>query len=263
MNIPENFIFNILAIYVAVMILFYLISEQFIFFPPKASYKDSEQVIKIKTKSGKKISAYFFKNPKSKYTLLYSHGNAADIGQMRPIFELFFKQGYSIFSYDYQGYGTSEGRPSEKNTYEDIRAAFDYLTIDAGIPENNIILFGSSVGCGPTIDLAIEKPKVAALILESPFLSVFRVLTRIPLFPVDRYNNIKKVKEVKMPVLVIHGTEDTVIPTWHGERIFKAIPTQKQAYWVEGADHNDILYVAREQYWQALDKFVSTLNSSD
>jgi pimeloyl-ACP methyl ester carboxylesterase len=95
------------------------------------------------------------------------------------------------------------------------------------VPPERIILYGYSVGTGPSVYLAARRP-VAGLILESPFVSTFRVMTKIPLFPVDKLRNLHEIKRVHCPVLVLHGTRDTIIPFWHGQQVFAASQQSEQ-----------------------------------
>jgi abhydrolase domain-containing protein 17 len=232
--------------------LFY--SDRLIFQPQVSSYKDTDEIIKLSSKDGVKISALYLPNSKATFTILYSHGNAEDLGDLLPILRAIRDTGFSIFAYDYQGYGTSQGMPSESNTYADIDAAYDYLINNLKISPGKIISFGHSVGGGPAIDLAVRRP-VAGLIVECSFTTAFRVLTRITLFPFDRFNNIKKIREVRCPVLIIHGKEDQVIPSFHGERLFEAANEPKHLLLIDNADHNNILWKAGDLYSKTLSDF--------
>ena len=102
------------------------------------------------------------------------------------------------------------------------------------------------------VDLAARRP-VAGLIIESSFVSAYRVMTGIPILPVDQFRSLKKLSAVDAPVLVIHGTTDEIIAPWHGRRLAEAVPaTRRRTLWVEGAGHNDLLAVAGDAYWVAL-----------
>jgi fermentation-respiration switch protein FrsA (DUF1100 family) len=92
-------------------------------------------------------------------------------------------------------------------------------------------------------------------VLESAFVSAFRVLTRVSLLPFDRFHNLRHIRRVRCPVLVIHGTDDEVIPVSHGWRLFEAAGQPKQALWIEGAHHNDVPFVGGARYWRALATF--------
>lgn len=162
--------------------------------------------------------------------------------------------GFAVFAYDYQGYGTSEGKPTERHANDDEDAAYNFLVQSMHIQPTKIIAFGRSVGSGRAADLASRRP-VAGLILESAFTSTFRVMTRVSVFPFDRFNNLYKIKNVHRPVLIIHGTQDTVINAVHGRELFAAANEPKRALWVEGANHNDVALVGGAQYSDALKAF--------
>ena len=246
----------LVSIYVLVLIIAIFSSERLIFQPQPPGYRDSAAILKLTSSDGAKISAIYLPNPAATFTVLFSHGNAEDVGYVAPLLEQIRGAGFSVFAYDYQGYGTSEGKPTEAHTYDDEEAAYNYLTQTMRIQPNRIIAFGRSVGTGPAVDLASRRP-VAGLILQSPFLSAFRVMTRIPVLPFDRFNNLRKIRKVHCPVLVIHGTQDTVINVAHGKELFAAANEPKQAFWVDGANHNDVELVAGPQYVNALTAFVN------
>ncbi|XXG88858.1 hypothetical protein AAC387_Pa12g1010 [Persea americana] len=137
-------------------------------------------------------------------TLLYSHGNAADLGQMYELFiQLSIHLKVNLMGYDYSGYGQSTGKPSEQNTYADIEAAYKCLEGSYGAKEEDVILYGQSIGNDPTLDLAIRLPQLRAMVLHSPILSGLRVM-----YPVKRtywfdiYKNIDKIPSVNCLVLV-------------------------------------------------------------
>lgn len=130
----------------------------------------------LDTKVGNKIVATFWKHPFGKFTLLYSHGNAADLGQMQELFiELRAHLRLNIMSYDYSGYGASTGKPSELNTYYDIEAVYNCLKDKYGIKQEDIILYGQSVGSGPTLHLAARLQRLRGVVLHSAILSGIRV----------------------------------------------------------------------------------------
>src|SRR5574342_467910 len=117
-----------------------------IFLPPAPSYPDMPDVIRLATASGERIAAVYLPNPRATYTMLFSHGNAEDLGGIRPLLPVLQDLGFSVLAYDYRGYGLSEGQPSERNVYADIDAAYDYLTRDARVQPGRLILYGRSLG---------------------------------------------------------------------------------------------------------------------
>lgn len=253
----------IVFIYACFVLFAYLFSDRIIFLGQgwKPSYKDGPEILKIETKDGEKISALYLAEPNSEFTILYSHGNAEDIGDIREVLEAFQHKGFSVLAYDYRGYGTSSGKPSEKNTYEDAEAVYDYLTGKLGCPPERIIVLGRSLGGGAAMHLACRK-KVAGLILEGAFVTAFRTATHFTLLPFDKFRNIDKIKQVHCPILVIHGKNDGIVPFWHGEKLFEAANEPKLKFWVDGAGHNDLFWVAGTRYWDIIKEFTDIVRTN-
>ena len=247
------FIYAFFAVYV------YFRADSMIFLPQACSYQDNQDILKLKNTDNKNISAIYLPNPQAKYTILYAHGNAEDLGYIKPHLAKIRDLGFSVFAYDYRGYGTSEGIPTEKAAYQDINTAYNYLTQTLKITPQQIIVFGRSVGGGSAVDLASKKP-VAGLIVESSFTSIFRVVVPVPLLPFDKFTNLDKIKKVTCPALIIHGKSDEIIPFTHGEKLFAAVSSPKLSFWVEKASHNDLSSVAGEKYWEMLKKFADLLD---
>ncbi|CAG4977786.1 unnamed protein product [Parnassius apollo] len=196
-----------------------------------------------RTTRGNRIACLFVRcSPNARFTILFSHGNAVDLGQMSSFYlGLGTRINCNIFSYDYSGYGVSGGKPSEKNLYADIDAAWQALRTRYGISPENIILYGQSIGTVPTVDLA-ARYEVGAVVLHSPLMSGMRVAfpnTKRTWF-FDAFPSIDKIPKVTSPVLVIHGTEDEVIDFSHGLAIYERCPRAVEPLWVEGAGHNDV-----------------------
>lgn len=248
----------IFIFYLLVGVFAYFQSDSIIFQPQKLNFKDDFSIIKLTTPNAKKISAKFFKNEKADYTILYSHGNAEDIFTSTPFFEDLSEAGFNVLAYDYRGYGTSEGASSEKNSYEDIETAYNYLVNEQKISPDKIIIHGRSLGGAVSIDLASKK-KCGGLIVESSFVSAFRVMTKIQLYPFDKFESIHKISNVKCPILIIHGTKDTLIPFWHSEKLLEKANEPKTFYVVENAGHNDLVYVAGNRYFEEIKQFSNSL----
>jgi alpha-beta hydrolase superfamily lysophospholipase len=248
----------VLGAYLITLIAAAFFSDRIIFRPQQAGYRDHEGILKLASSGGAKISAAYLANPEAVFTVLFSHGNAQDIGDAQPLLERIRAEGFAVFAYDYQGYGTSEGRPSQRHAYEDEDAAYNFLVESMHVQPNRIIAYGHSVGSGPACDLASRRP-LAGLILESAFTSAFRVMTRVRVLPFDKFDNLSKIKSVRCPVLVMHGTEDSVIKTAHGKKLFAAANQPKQALWVEGANHNDVASIGGARYSDALKTFATLI----
>ncbi|CAM6074954.1 unnamed protein product [Sphagnum tenellum] len=257
------------------------VAARFAFFPPtppsyqviedeatgklwlsEAVPREDVDVMKLPTKRGTEIVALYVKHPTANLTLLYSHGNAADLGQMHELFvELSVHLRINVLGYDYSGYGASTGKPSEPNTYADIEAAYECLEHMYGVQEENVVLYGQSVGSGPTLDLATRKPHLRGVVLHSPILSGLRVM-----YPVKRtywfdiYKNIDKIGFVNCPVLVMHGTADEVVDWSHGKQLYELSNKKYEPLWLKGGGHCNLeLY---PEYIKHLRKYLQTLERS-
>ncbi|KAL0910585.1 hypothetical protein M5K25_021583 [Dendrobium thyrsiflorum] len=217
------------------------------------------EVWRLRTRRGNEIIAMYVRNPSAVLTLLYSHGNAADLGQLYDLLtELSVHLRVNVMGYDYSGYGQSSGKPSEQNTYVDIEAVYKCLEENYGTNAENIILYGQSVGSGPTLDLATQLSNIRAVVLHSPILSGLRVM-----YPVkhsywfDIYKNIDKVPRVTCPVLIIHGTADEVVDWSHGKRLWELCKEKYEPLWIKGGRHCNLeLY---PEYIRHLKKFISAV----
>lgn len=221
---------------------------------------ENVEIFHARTRRGNKIACMYVRPcADAHFTLLFSHGNAVDLGQMCSFYYgLGYRLGCNVFSYDYSGYGCSSGRPSEKNLYADIAAALQALRTKFQVPPEKVILYGQSIGTVPSVDLASTNDNLAALILHSPLMSGMRVA-----FPgtqrtwcCDAFPSIEKVPRVRCPTLVIHGTDDDVIDFSHGLSIYEQCPASVEPLWVAGAGHNDVeLHAA---YLDRLRTFIET-----
>ncbi|MBD2499333.1 alpha/beta hydrolase [Anabaena azotica] len=252
---------SIIFIYLFFAVYVYLRADSMIFLPQPSSYQDTQAIFKLKSGGETKISAVYLVNPTAKYTILYAHGNAEDLGEIKQFLEQLRDLGFNVLAYDYRGYGTSEGTPTENHAYQDIDAAYNYLIKDLKIPPKNIIVFGRSVGGGSAVDLAARQP-IGGLILESTFTSAFRVVVPIKILPFDKFNNLQKIKAVRCPVLIIHGQADEIISVTHGQKLYAAAPSPKLSLWVENASHNDVFWVAGQRYQNILREFANLVSSS-
>ncbi|KAL7604829.1 uncharacterized protein LOC111876030 isoform X1 [Lactuca sativa] len=226
------------------------------------SERANVDVLKLKTKRGTEIVAAYVKNPVASLTVLYSHGNAADLGQMYDLFcELSVHLRVNLMGYDYTGYGQSSGKPTEQNTYADIEAAYRCLEETYGVKEEDVILYGQSVGSGPTLDLAARLSRLRAVVLHSPIMSGIRVM-----YPVKRtywfdiYKNIDKIPLVKCPVLVIHGTKDDVVDFSHGKQLWEHCVVKYEPLWIKGGNHCDLELFP--EYIRHLKKFILAVEKS-
>lgn len=160
--------------------------------------------------------------------------------------------------YDYSGYGQSTGKPSEDNTYADIDAAFECLERDYGTSQEDIILYGQSVGSGPTLDLASRLTQLRGVVLHSPILSGLRVMYPVKhTYWFDIYKNIDKIGQVSCPVLVMHGTTDEVVDCSHGRQLWNLSKEKYEPLWISGGGHCNL--EVYPEYLRHLKKFIQFL----
>jgi fermentation-respiration switch protein FrsA (DUF1100 family) len=249
---------SLLFVYVCLALFAWVWSDRMIFQPQPPTYGDADWAFDLPTADTTPLTAVHLTHTNATYTILYNHANAVDIGDILFFLKLYRDAGFSVLSYDYPGYGTSPGRPTSGNACAAADAAFLYLTDHCNIPPEHIIVHGRSVGGGPAIYLA-EKYPVAGLIAESSFVSAFRVMTRIPMMPFDKFRNLARIDHVDCPLLVLHGTDDQTIPIWHGEALYSRAKAPKTHCWLPNATHNEMPLAAEAIYWDAIQSFADTL----
>lgn len=207
-----------------------------------------------------RISAWYFPG-KSNNTVLYCHGNAGNISHRMEKIQMFTSIGLGVFIFDYRGYGKSQGRPSEKGTYRDGLAAYKYLVEKRKVSDGQIIFYGESLGGGVATELATRLPG-RALILESPFTSVVAMGEHFyPFLPSrlivsNHYDNLAKIDQVKMPVLIMHSPEDEIIPYPMAKTLFERAHEPKLFFELRG-DHNGG-YALTEGYLATIAAFLKS-----
>jgi fermentation-respiration switch protein FrsA (DUF1100 family) len=219
--------------------------------------------VSLATRDGEQLDAWFIPADPMRGVVLFCHGNAGNISHRLDSIRLFHGLGLSVLIFDYRGYGRSSGKPTEKGTYRDADAAWDYLVKQRGIAPGQIILFGRSLGAAIAADLATRQ-RAAAVILESAFTSVPDVAAGFyPWLPVRwlsryQYDTGKKLADIHGPVLIVHSRDDEIIPYANGERLFEVANEPKQFLPLRGG-HNDGFMVSGKDYIQGLDGFLGTV----
>lgn len=244
-------------IYLILLIIVLFFADSLIHRPPQAGYTaELAGISQIEMPDGRKIAVSYLPAKQGMPTLLWSHGNAEDIGYLRQRHERFVKEGFGILAYDYPGYGMSEGKPDEQGCYDAAMTTWKHLTETLKVSPDDVVIYGQSVGSGASVWLATQVD-AAGLVLVSPFVSAFRTVTRIPLFPGDRFRNLSRMEKIDEPLLVIHGSNDQVISQWHGKKLYEKHAGPKTWFPIDGVGHNDIYVLADEQVLDAIKKFCS------
>ena len=196
--------------------------------------------------------------------LLYLHGNGSNISGNLGQAVRFQQLGFSVLIVDYRGYGLSQGNfPTEKQVYDDAQLAWNYLVKERGIKPQNIFLYGHSIGGAIAIDLGVRNPEVAGLIVEGSFTSIRDMIDHqgvYRFFPVDlllnhSFDSLSKIPRLESPLLLIHGTDDTIVPAKMSQVLFDVATVPKQLLFVPNADHHNVASVGENLYLQSVRDF--------
>jgi len=210
----------------------------------------------LDTMDGDKIHGWFYQGEK-KETILYCHGNAGNIGDREHIIHFFKNMGYSVFMFDYSGYGRSTGKPSEKSLFHSAQIACEYLVKDRKTSLDNIIIFGSSIGSSVASWLT-QYCRPRCLILQAPF---YRIKEMVPSmiksfkFTCPEFDTITYLKNRmdEVPVLVLHSPDDALIPCAQGEQLCQEIEDPKLFIKIRGTHSSPIM---DREYHENISSFI-------
>lgn len=196
--------------------------------------------------------------------LLLCHGNAGNVGDRIPHAQLLSAAGFDVLLFDYRGYGRSSGRPSEEGTYRDAFAAQGALLARHGVEESLIFYLGESLGGAVALALALEAPP-RGVVLQSAFTGV-RSMSRLhyPFIPgavvPDAYPSLRLIGQLRVPLLVLHGERDDIVPLSEGRALFDAAPARKEIQVFPGLGHNDLVPLAGSAYAEAIASWAGRLD---
>jgi fermentation-respiration switch protein FrsA (DUF1100 family) len=239
------------GVYLSVLLLLFLSQRTLIYHPSKdvpepAQYGVSDmQVVRIRTPDGFSLHCWWRAPSRTdRTTFLYFHGNAGNIGDRAFKVRRYLDAGYGVLLVGYRYNADADGRPSEEGLYADGQAAYAFLR-GHGVPADRIVVYGESLGSGVATHVATTN-EVGAVVLEAPYTSIGDVAqTHYWYVParwliLDRFDSLERIGQLKVPVLVLHGESDTVIPVKFGRKLFEAARQPKEAYFVPGGGHADL-----------------------
>lgn len=247
-----------------------LVDRTFLFYPYEAWVATPEdggvpyEDLMLTAEDGTAISAWYVpaRDPRAP-VMLFCHGNAGNISHRVHNLVLLNRIGISVLIFDYPGFGRSGGTPQEAGVYASARSAYRHLVEDRGVPPERIVLFGRSLGAAVAVELAAAGHG-RALIMESGFTDLYEMGRRLyPVLPLPtrlrrKYPSIERLPEVRMPLLIIHGEEDRLVPVAMARRLFEAARRPKDLYLIPGAGHDDTVTVGGGEYCSRLRTFVTT-----
>ncbi len=225
--------------------------------------------VRFPAADGRMLHGWFVPAAGARFTLCWFHGNAGNIShRVHHLGYLHRRFGLNTFIFDYRGYGHSEGwrfSLSERATYRDATGALAYLRRRSDVDPRRIIYFGQSLGAAVAVELSRRHPP-AGLVIETTF-STLKDVARIhyPYVPLwllqTKYDTVSKLPELRVPLLILHGDQDEVVPLALAERLYAAARDPKTLAVVHGAHHNDIYIVGNAEYFSAWERFLKSLET--
>jgi len=257
----------VVLVYFLVTLGLYIFQRNLLYHPVENNYYGDKlsvniEKVNITTDDNIDLLAWYHNKDIKKYkTILFFHGNAGSLENRIHKINHFKDMNINFILLAWRGFSGNKGKPTEQGLYQDARSAVKWL-INQGVTEENIIIYGESLGTGVATEIAQNK-NFAGVILESPFTSMIDLGKKYyPIFPVklllkDKYESEKKIKNLKSPLLVIHGKKDKIVPFYMGKKIFDMANNPKFNYFTEMDDH---MMNYDENLINEIDLFIRTLN---
>jgi len=257
----------VFLVYLLVTLGLYIFQRNLLYHPAENNYSGDKltvniEKVKITTDDNINLLAWYHRKDIKNYkTILYLHGNAGSLENRIHKINHFNDMNINFLLLAWRGFNGNAGKPTEQGLYQDARSAVKWL-INQGAREENIIIYGESLGTGVATEIA-QNQNFAGIILESPFTSMVAAgKSKYPIFPIklllkDKYESDKKIKNIMFPILVMHGEVDKIVPFWMGEKIFQLANEPKYSYFTKYDDH---MMEYDEKLVFALNKFIKSLN---
>ncbi len=258
-----------LMFYLGLSLFLYFYQHRLVYLPDYPSRKVAAtpadiglefESVTLDASDGVRLDGWFLPHKEARATLLFFHGNAGNISHRLDSLALFHQLGLAVLIVDYRGYGRSGGEPSEAGFYRDAEAAWQHLTLERRIPPERILLFGRSLG-GAVAGYLASQHQAMGVVLESTFTSAPDLASDLyPWLPARwlisfDFDTHARLSAVEMPLMVIHSTQDEIIPFAHGEALYRAAKAPKRLLQLNG-DHNQGFAHSSERYLRGLDEFI-------
>ena len=264
-----------LIVLVVVSLVFWAqIEKRFVFYPDSHLVASPGQLglayeeVFFETEDGLSLHGWFVPGS-GEVTWLWFHGNGGNISHRLDEVALFHHRlGVNQFIFDYRGYGKSEGKPTERGTYTDARAALANLQARGDLDRDKVVYFGRSLGTAVAVELATAQEPMA-LVLVAPFTSVSNMARIVfPIAPLHRlvrgrYDSLERIAGIRTPLLVVHGDRDQTIPLTEARRLFDAANEPKRFLVLPGSGHNDTYIAGGRVYWDAMEDFLNFVSNGD
>ena len=243
----STLIFSVIFIYLIIIAYMYLNQRKLLYLPSENNYLDDQidfnfKEVFIDVEKKLKLKSWLIENDlKNKKTLVFFHGNAGNLSNRIYKLNQLSKLDLNIIILAWRSFSGNEGEPSEQNLYNDAKKTIEWLN-SRGVKNKNMILYGESLGTGIAVELS-QTNQFGGIILESPFTSMTNAAKNIyPWLPVkyllkDKYDSEKKIKNIKIPILIMHGKKDNIVPFKMGKKLYDLANNPKFFYFTENDDH--------------------------
>ena len=267
MNYFTHILLIFALIYFFILISTYIFQRNLLYHPTEDNYSGDQilvsiEKVKINTQDSIELMSWYHnKNVNNYKTILFLHGNAGSLENRIHKINHFKDMNINFLLVAWRGFSGNKGTPTEKGLYEDAESAVRWLK-SKGVSENNIIVYGESLGTGVATEIAQNK-NFAGIILESPFTSMIDAgKDKYPYLPVrlllkDRYESNKKIKNINSPILIMHGKVDNIVPFYMGKKMYELANEPKYSYFSEYDDH---MMEYNEKLLKVLKDFIGSLN---
>ena len=257
----------VVLVYLLVTLGLYIFQRNLLYHPTENNYSGDKltvniEKVKITTEDDIELLAWYHKKDIKNYkTILYLHGNAGSLENRIHKVNHFNDMNINFLLLAWRGFNGNAGKPTEQGLYQDARSAVKWL-MNQGVIEENIIIYGESLGTGVATEIAQNK-NFAGIILESPFTSMVAAgKSKYPIFPIklllkDKYESDKKIKNIKSPILIMHGEVDKIVPFWMGKKMFELANEPKYSYFSKYDDH---MMEFNKDLINSINLFIKSLN---
>ena len=262
-NFFLEIIIGIIVIYVSVLVILFIFQRNLMYHPSENNYFGDKlevniEKVNIKTSDNLSLLGWFHKKNLNKFkTIVYFHGNAGTLENRIHKLNHFKDMEVNFLIIAWRGFNGNKGKPTEEGLYIDGLSAVNWI-VDQGVKEEDIILYGESLGTGIATEIAQHK-SFAGIILETPFTSMINAAKEFyPYIPVnllikDRFENFKKIKNINSPILIMHGEKDTIVPFKMGKKMHQLANDPKYFY---STKHDDHMMVYDEPMINTLKNFI-------
>jgi pimeloyl-ACP methyl ester carboxylesterase len=243
------------VIAVLLLALVWALQRRFIYFPDTAQVPSASSVmrgardVRLHTEDGLTLGAWVVpaETGRRGVSVLVANGNGGDRSDRAPLARALAAEGMTVLLFDYRGYGGNPGSPSEAGLARDVRAALNFLLEETGTSSDHVIYYGESLGSAVVTELAATGQPPDGLLLRSPFVDLASVgEVHYPFIPVraflrDRYALAKHLAHLDVPVTVVYGSEDAIVPPAQSRAVAEVAPRLRRLVEVEGAGHNSLV----------------------